>query len=559
MRLRIGLRQRIMAILAGGAVAIAVIVGLSLHELSTLQSHKEKERIADQRSESIHDAAVLILRAATIFSSLGLDLTPQEQRQAFADGGGALQRFQELRARIEPVLNDTLSPQDRAALDHSLQETMRAWEEIKEEIAQGQRDELLFHLVAAVKHTDRISALILRADEGARRSEQAAAAAFERRTAEARRTILIALLTGVAGLLGVGWLLIHFGVKRPLDEAIAAVSRIANGDIASPVPKPSSADEIGAILSALAVFRENASERTRLEAEQARSMVERDARREKLEAVIAEFRAAVVAALGEGSAAVDVMRRATGDLLAAASDAQAGATRTTAASREVSTNVSDVAAAAAQLSESIASATKAVAQAESAIDQAATRANAASQTIDGLAATAQTIGEVASFIDTVARQTNLLALNATIEAARAGSAGRGFAVVASEVKSLAAQTGKATEDIATRIDDVRKRTSAVVETIRAINETSGTATAHAATIADVVNEQNHVTASISQNIKDAAGLTADLSCIAEQLAAAVGRTTAASGEVQRASDASAAAAEKFNRLVDDFLERVRAA
>ena len=556
---RIGLRQRIMGILAGGAVAAALIVGLSLHELSALQSLKDQERTASQRSEAIHDTAVLILRAATIFSSLGLDLTPQEQKQALADGAAALRRFQELRAGIAPLLQDFLSPQDRIAFDRSLQEAVRAWEEIKEEIAQGQRDELLFHLVAAVKHTDRISALILRADEGARLSEQAAADAFERRTAQARRTILVALFAGVAGLLGIGWLLLHFGVKRPLDEAIAVVSRIANGDVASPVPKPSSADEIGAILSALAVFRENASVRARLEAEQARSMTDRDARREKLEVVIAEFRAAVVAALGEGAAAVDVMRRAARELTAAATDAQAGAIHTTAASREVSANVSDVASATAQLSNSIANAARAVAQADSAIDQAARRANAASQTIDGLAATAQTIGEVASFIDTIARQTNLLALNATIEAARAGPAGRGFAVVASEVKSLAAQTAKATEDIATRIDDVRQRTSAVVESIRAINETSGTATAHAATIAGVVNEQNHVTASISQNIKDAAALTADLSRIAEQLASAVGRTAAASGEVQRASDASAAAAEKFSCLVDDFLNRVRAA
>jgi methyl-accepting chemotaxis protein len=556
---RIGLRQRIMGILAGGAVAAAAIVGLSLHELSALQSLKEKERAASQRSEAIHDAAVLMLRAATIFSSLGLDLTAQEQKQAFADGEAALRRFQEQRAQVAPVLQDLLSPQDQVALDHSFEEAVRAWQEIKEELVQGERDELVFHLVAAVKHTDRISTLILKADEGAKLSEQAAADAFEGRTVQARRTILIALFAGVAGLLGVGWLLLHFGVKRPLDEAIAVVSRIAEGDIASPVPKPSSADEIGAILSALAVFRENASVRARLEAEQARSMSERDARREKLEAVIADFRAAVVAALGEGAAAVDIMRGAARELTAAACDAQAGATRTAAASRQVSTNVADVAAAAAQLSESIGSVTRAVVQAEAAINQAATRANAASQTIDGLAATAQTIGEVASFIDTIARQTNLLALNAAIEAARAGTAGRGFAVVASEVKSLAAQTAKATEDIATRINEVRQRTSAVVETIRAINETSGTATAHAATIAGVVNEQGDVTASISQNIKDAAGLTADLSRIAEQLASAVGRTAAASGEVQRASDASAAAAEKFSRLVDGFLERVRAA
>jgi methyl-accepting chemotaxis protein len=556
---RLGLRQRIMGVLYGGALATAVIVGLSLHELAAVRSLGETERAAEQRREVINEAVIVALRAATAFSSIGLDLSPAEQRQAIDESEAMLQRFEMLQDEIAPILRGVLTSKDQSSLVNSIKEIRHAWQETKEEFGHRSRDEQQFHLIAVAKHTDRVRALILRADEIVRSRAKAAAKAFDARAAQAERTILIALIVGIVGLLTVGWLLVQYGVKRPLGEAIATVRRIASGDIASPVPKPSTSDEIGAILSALSVFRENAQERARLEAAREHDVAERDTRRIKLEAVIAEFRAAVVAALSEGSAAVDVMRRATHELTIAATDAQAGASRTTAASREVSTNVAEVATATAQLSESIGSVTQSVQQAGQAINQAATRAGVASKTIGALAETTQTIGEVASFIDTIARQTNLLALNAAIEAARAGAAGRGFAVVATEVKSLAAQTAKATEDIASRIDDVRRRTSEVVDAIHVINETSGIATAHAATITTAVGEQNEVTGSISKDLEDAAGWTEDLSAIVEQLAAAVGRTRKAAEDVEMASAASASAADKFSRLVDVFLEKVRAA
>src|SRR6185437_1014301 len=78
----------------------------------------------------------------------------------------------------------------------------------------------------------------------------------------------------------------------------------------------------------------------------------------------------------------------------------------------------------------------------------------------------QQIGVVVNLIRNIAGQTNLLALNATIEAARAGEAGRGFAVVASEVKSLAVQTAKATEQIASQIEAVQNSTRVAVDAIR---------------------------------------------------------------------------------------------
>ena len=556
---RAGLRQRIIGILAGGAVVAAVIVGFCLYELSALQSRKDAERLAEQRSAAVHDAVVVILRAATTFSSLALDLTDDEKKQALAEGETLLQHFLHLNDSIGPQLRSFLGADDRERLARSIKEVVHAWTETKEEIENAEREELLFRLAAAVRHTDVARELILKADTAARRDVSAAAASFEHRAAQARQAIVVALVLGLAALLGVGWTVLHFAVKQPLDNAIAAVRRIADGDLASPVETTRRNDEIGAILSALAVFRDNALVRARLEDAQLREAAERDARRERLEAVIGEFRAAVVTALGEASDAVGAMRRAAEQLTLSAADAQAGAQRTTAASREVSGNVADVASAAQQMSSSINDVTRSVEQAGSAIGQAASRAEVATQAIGGLARTAEAIGDVASFIDAIARQTNLLALNATIEAARAGDAGRGFAVVATEVKSLAGQTATATEEIASRIEEVRRQTSEVVDAIRAIDQTSGVAASHASIITGAVTEQNGVAASISQNINDAAGWTAGLSGVVAELAAAVDRTKAAAGEVQVASDASAAAADKFSRLVDHFLDRVRAA
>ena len=82
----IGFRQRIIGILAGGALVTAAIVGFCLHELSALQSHKDDERLAERRGAAIHAAVVVILQAATTFSSLALDLNDDEKKQALADG-----------------------------------------------------------------------------------------------------------------------------------------------------------------------------------------------------------------------------------------------------------------------------------------------------------------------------------------------------------------------------------------------------------------------------------------------------------------------------------------
>src|SRR3546814_1941632 len=102
---------------------------------------------------------------------------------------------------------------------------------------------------------------------------------------------------------------------------------------------------------------------------------------------------------------------------------------------------------------------------------AAEQAGQAVAVTESLSAHAKAIESILGLIRDVAGQTNLLALNATIEAARAGDAGRGFAVVAQEVKSLAAQTAAATDDIASKISAIQAATRQTLDASVSISST----------------------------------------------------------------------------------------
>ena len=160
-------------------------------------------------------------------------------------------------------------------------------------------------------------------------------------------------------------------------------------------------------------------------------------------------------------------------------------------------------------------------------------------------------------INDIAEQTNLLALNATIEAARAGDAGKGFAVVANEVKSLANQTGKATEDIAAQIGSIQGSTKEAVDAIQGIGNTIAKINDIATVIAEAVKQQGVAIQEIARNVSQAASGTQDVSqniAGVREVAAEAGQ---ASGHVLVAVKDLSTQSEKLHSEVDKFLAMVR--
>jgi methyl-accepting chemotaxis protein len=185
-------------------------------------------------------------------------------------------------------------------------------------------------------------------------------------------------------------------------------------------------------------------------------------------------------------------------------------------------------------------------------------AETTNQQIAGLADAAQKIGDVVKLIRDIAGQTNLLALNATIEAARAGEAGRGFAVVASEVKSLAVQTAKATEEIATQIQAVQGSTTTAVDAIRNIAGRMKEISNYTSAVAASVEQQNAATGEISDNVAGAASGTGTIAAVLNDVAGAATATRCSAETVLSASRSVESAVAKLRGEVESFLGKVAA-
>ncbi len=233
---------------------------------------------------------------------------------------------------------------------------------------------------------------------------------------------------------------LRVAITRPLKNVVAAIGRIAAGDLTQRV-ELKSGDELGILAGSFNEMTDGLG---------------------NLSAKIKEMGERTAVASGEIRAAIEQQ-------VSASSEQAAAVTETTATIEELAGTAKQIA----ETAESVARV------AEETLAHAGEGQAAVTATIEGMQTINEKVGKVAEktlalgeksqhigtileIINNIADQTNLLALNAAVEAARAGEQGRGFAVVASEIRRLAEESVGATDKIKALINEIQAETNSTI-------------------------------------------------------------------------------------------------
>ncbi len=366
-----------------------------------------------------------------------------------------------------------------------------------------------------------------------------------------------ALAAVVVGIVIAFFLGRHIG--NPLQAMTAAMDRLRNEDHDVVIPGVDRKDEVGQMAAALEVFENQSIEvKQHREAEEENKLKAEEERKAGMRKMADAFESAVgasVEAVRQSAREIDGSATRMTDL---AGDTQTRSSDAASATEMANSAVQAVAAASEELAATIADVNRQVSRSADIATAAMNEAEKAGTTVQDLADTTNRIGDILTVINDIAEQTNLLALNATIEAARAGDAGKGFAVVANEVKALATQTGKATEEIATQIDSMKRVSDQTIGAIGSIGGTIREVSEIATAIAAAVEEQDAATSEIARSAQTASANTEGVSSNVATVMEAANDTGAAANQIHGAINELSARADAMAKEIETFLQSIRA-
>ena len=351
-------------------------------------------------------------------------------------------------------------------------------------------------------------------------------------------------------------------MKRRVIDRVAGLSRLllalADDRLDAQEDGLTGHDEIGQAGDAVAVLRDRLKERHALEQNEAEARERRAKRADLLDALASEFASEArdhASSLGDAADSLDSTAER---MRKAADDTSKSSGRGAHAANQAAGGVAAAAESAAELKAAVAEIGQQMVRASQAAQEAGHAANDADAVIEKLQGDAQTIGEVVKLISDIAEQTNLLALNATIEAARAGEAGKGFAVVAGEVKSLAQQTGEATEQITRQVSAIQDASREAVTGVHGMSKRIGEISEVNAMVAAAIEEQAAASESIATQMNQAASAVDESSAVSARIAEQAKTAETIAADVVVAARSLRMQTDDVRSVGDRFLEGLRA-
>jgi methyl-accepting chemotaxis protein len=385
------------------------------------------------------------------------------------------------------------------------------------------------------------------------------AAGATRAMSRARQVFVLTALGGVA-LAVAAAVLIAMNLSRAIQRIAAATSRLAKNDMDVAPETLSRGDELGGIVAALSVFKENLLRVAELKHAQERQKAEAEAARQAMQQETATaFERNVGDLVREVARAASQMQDIARDMRGAAENALLQAGQVLSSAGNADEGVQSVAVASEELSKSIVEIGQQVEAAARTSQAAVEEARHTHTTVQALTDAGTRINQVTALISTIARQTNLLALNATIEAARAGEAGRGFAVVASEVKDLAQRTADATVEIGHLVSTIQRATETAVGEIGKISSRIEEINSISAAISGAVEQQGVATSGIARHVQATATGTQEVTGAINEVCGAVQGTRDAADRVLNEAGQLSSNAARMAKTVETFVQGIRAA
>jgi methyl-accepting chemotaxis protein len=372
---------------------------------------------------------------------------------------------------------------------------------------------------------------------------------------------MLMLVLSVCGVIigcALAWL-IGRSIAQPIRAIAAVLLDLAGGNMAVQVPYADRADEVGENARAAQIFKENLIRIAKMEADQSAAARAAQERADALKRHMDKFWNTIGGVIGTVASASTQLEGAAISLNKTADTTRMLSGTVAAASEQTSSNVQGVAAASEQLASTVSEIARQVQESSTIAGQAVRQASTTNDRVHDLSQSAERIGDVVNLINSIAGQTNLLALNATIEAARAGDAGKGFAVVAQEVKALAAQTAKATHEIASHIAGMQQATQDAVTAIKEISATINRMSEISGHIAAAVEQQGTTTSEISRNVIEAAKGTSEVATSITDVSRGASETGSASSQVLSSARELSSESLRLRREVETFLADVKAA